>query len=50
MMSEFFAMDGYAIYVWPSFILTILMLVWGMWSPWRQHKRLLARIRAGSGG
>ncbi len=39
-MAEFLEMGGYAVYVWPSFILTVLMLVWGIWLPLRAHRRL----------
>jgi heme exporter protein D len=45
-MSEFFEMGGYAVYVWPSFILTAVVLVWALIAPWRQHRRLRRRDRS----
>lgn len=45
-MTEFLDMGGYAVYVWPSFILTILMLVWGIWAPLCAHRRLRRDIAA----
>lgn len=29
-MSEFFAMGGYAAFVWPCFLLTAVVLVWNV--------------------
>ena len=37
----FFAMGGYALYVWASFGLTLLVLGAIMLSPVRRHKQLL---------
>lgn len=40
-MSEFFNMGGYAAYVWPSYGLTFIVIVWNIiWA-----RRLLARSR-----
>ena len=33
-------MDGYAVYVWPSFALTIVALAWMVVAPWLRHRRL----------
>jgi heme exporter protein CcmD len=46
-MSEFLAMDGYAVFVWPSFLLTVLVLVWGVLAPWRRHRRLRRALAEG---
>ncbi|MCG8486520.1 MAG: heme exporter protein CcmD [Candidatus Thiodiazotropha sp.] len=43
-MSEFFAMGGYAVYVWPSFILAFIVLVANVVAPLRQRKRALTDI------
>ena len=40
-MSEFLAMDGYWMYVWPSFGLTFVALVWMVVAPWRRLRKLL---------
>ena len=40
-MSEFFNMGGYAAYVWPSYGLTFIVIIWNIiWA-----RRLLARSR-----
>ncbi len=47
-MTEFFAMDGYAAYVWSSFGISLLVLlvnVW--WAHWRL-KKTLAGLRRSS--
>ena len=41
----FFAMGGYALYVWISFGLTLLVLSYIMLSPMLQHRQLL-RLQA----
>jgi len=43
-MSEFFAMGGYAVYVWPSFLLTAIILVVNIIIPLQQRKRVLTEI------
>ncbi|MEJ2620883.1 MAG: heme exporter protein CcmD [Candidatus Thiodiazotropha sp.] len=43
-MSEFFAMGGYAVYVWPSFILAFIVLVANIVAPMFQRKRALTDI------
>ncbi|MGK2941553.1 MAG: heme exporter protein CcmD [Immundisolibacter sp.] len=40
-MSEFLAMGGYAVYVWPCYALAALVLGLNAWLPWRRHRRLL---------
>jgi heme exporter protein D len=47
-MSEFFAMDGYAVFVWPSFAITAAVMAWAYWAPWRHHRRLLRELRGGA--
>ena len=41
---EFFAMGGYAWYVWPSWILAVFVLVWNYWIAKRGHARLLEQL------
>ncbi|MES9851279.1 MAG: heme exporter protein CcmD [Candidatus Thiodiazotropha sp. L084R] len=43
-MSEFFAMGGYAVYVWPSFILAFIILIANVVAPLLQRKRALTDI------
>jgi heme exporter protein D len=43
-MSEFFAMGGYAVYVWPSFLLALIVLVANVIAPMQQRKRVLKDI------
>jgi heme exporter protein D len=43
-MSEFFAMGGYAVYVWPSFLLALIVLVANIVAPIQQRKRVLKDI------
>ncbi|MBT3048137.1 MAG: heme exporter protein CcmD [gamma proteobacterium symbiont of Ctena orbiculata] len=43
-MSEFLAMGGYAVYVWPSFLLALIVLVANVVAPMRQRKRVLTDI------
>ena len=44
-LSEFFAMGGYAIYVWPSYALTLLLLVLNWYLPYQQHKKTLQQLK-----
>jgi len=41
---EFWAMGGYARYVWPCFVLAFVVLAWNLWSAHRYHAA--ARLRA----
>ncbi|MEW8029594.1 MAG: heme exporter protein CcmD [Candidatus Thiodiazotropha sp.] len=43
-MSEFFAMGGYAVYVWPSFLLALIILVGNVVAPMQHRKRVLKDI------
>ncbi len=43
-MSDFFAMGGYAVYVWPSFGLALIVLVANIVAPMQQRKRTLTII------
>jgi heme exporter protein CcmD len=40
----FWAMGGYARYVWPCFALTAIVFAWNLWSARRYHAA--ARLRA----
>jgi heme exporter protein D len=44
-LSEFFAMGGYAFYVWGSFGLTALVLIGEMWLIRRRRQRALQALR-----
>lgn len=39
-MHEFFAMGGYAAFVWPAYGLTLLALAWNLWLPVRAYRKL----------
>ncbi len=41
----FFAMGGYARYVWPCFALAIAVLLWNVWSARRYHAQALKRVQ-----
>jgi heme exporter protein D len=43
-MKEFFHMGGYALYVWPSYALALLILSANLVAPMLQRRRLLADI------
>jgi len=43
-MKEFFHMGGYALYVWPSYGLALIILIANMVAPAVQRRRLLADI------
>jgi heme exporter protein D len=43
-MKEFFHMGGYALYVWPSYALALLILIANLVAPMLQRRRLLADI------
>ena len=44
-MSEFFAMGGYAGYVWPSYAATIVVLGAAIFLSVRAHRRAVADLR-----
>jgi len=39
-MTEFLHMGGYAVYVWPAFGVSALVLGVNLWWPWRHHRQL----------
>ncbi len=43
-MSQFFAMGGYALYVWSAYALAFVVVVWQLVAPWRCERRILRRI------
>jgi len=43
--SEFFEMGGYAVYVWSSYGLALVMVIANVVSPIIQRKKVIARIR-----
>ncbi|WP_295957508.1 heme exporter protein CcmD [uncultured Xanthomonas sp.] len=45
-MSGFWAMGGYAVYVWSAYALALLVLILDSVLPRRRQRRLLADIRA----
>lgn len=45
-MQDFFHMGGYAIYVWPSYGITLLVMLLTWWSARRRHAMALKRAKA----
>ncbi len=43
-MNEFFAMGGYAAYVWPSYALAFIILVANIVAPMQQRKKTITDI------
>ena len=43
-MTEFFQMGGYAIYVWPAYLVTAVALVVTLVAPLRQRGRIIREI------
>ena len=44
-LHEFFAMGGYALYVWPSFAITLGLLVANVFMARANHRRAIAEAR-----
>jgi heme exporter protein CcmD len=44
-MNEFFAMGGYARYVWPSFGLAVAVLIWNLWAARRYYDAAVIRAK-----
>ena len=44
--SNFIHMGGYAVYVWPAFAITLIVLVINIIIPARSHRKLLKQNRA----
>ena len=44
-ISEFLAMGGYGLYVWTSFIVTAVSLIWELLALWRRRVAALADSR-----
>ena len=44
-MNDFFAMGGYAIYVWPSFALTTVVMLANIFFALRKRKRVIAKLK-----
>lgn len=43
-LSEFFNMGGYAVFVWSSYGLALVVLVLNWWLPYQQHKQNLKKL------
>ena len=43
-ISEFFNMGGYAVFVWSSYGLTLVLLVLNWFLPYQQHKQNLRKL------
>lgn len=44
-LSEFFNMGGYAVFVWSSYGLTLVVLVLNWLLPFQQHKQYLKKLK-----
>ena len=43
-MGAFFFMGGYAGFIWPCYLLTLVGMTWLAWSSWRRAKNAAARL------
>ena len=43
-LSEFFSMGGYAVFVWSSYAITLVVMVLNWWLPQHQHKQNLKKL------
>ncbi|MBC6414208.1 MAG: heme exporter protein CcmD [Chromatiales bacterium] len=44
-MMEWFLMGGYAWFVWPSYAICLLILLWCAISPYYRHKRSMDALK-----
>ncbi len=44
-MTEFLAMGGYAIYVWPSFALTAIVMLANLFAALTRRKKVIAMLK-----
>jgi len=44
-MKEFFAMGGYAIFVWPAFSATFIVMLWLVVSTMWQRRKIVASVK-----
>ncbi len=49
-MQEFFAMGGYATFVWGSFGAAAAVAAWNVWAPKAQRRSLLRQLVDDDGG
>ncbi len=47
-MSDFFAMGGYAMYVWGSYGAALAVLAWNLAAPRLARREVLRRLREGA--
>ena len=43
-MTEFLNMGGYALYVWPAYLIVAIVLIVNLIAPLRRHRKLLDEI------
>lgn len=43
-LADFFAMGGYAVYVWSSYGLAAVVLIWNIVQPLRRERQLLRTL------
>jgi len=44
-LGEFFAMGGYAAYVWPAYAVALTVLIWNLIAARRSHRRAVEEAR-----
>ncbi|HLI18557.1 MAG TPA: heme exporter protein CcmD [Rhodanobacteraceae bacterium] len=44
-MTQFFAMGGYAVYVWPAYAVFFIVLAWDWFAPALRRRRLTRQLR-----
>lgn len=49
-MAEFLHMGGYAFYVWTSYLVVLVLLLWQFLAPWNRARSLLRMLSRQSDG
>lgn len=44
-MSDFLHMGGYALYVWASYLLGLVVVVVNLWQPWRAEREVWRQLQ-----
>lgn len=44
-LDDFLGMGGYAVYVWPAYTITLLILLINVISAWRNNRKILKKLK-----
>ena len=44
-MNDFLHMGGYALYVWASYLLGLVVVVVNLWQPWRAEREVWRQLQ-----